>query len=425
MKPLGYREIFWDISLSPSGEGFTIAAYDDEREMFARSQESRASRAIPIDISTIVGRSGTPSNTGRSDTPSNTKWTRRRVSSDEAHWVGAQLWTGLPPPIQDVVQAVGGQVRLKVFTDVPGVGDLPWEWLNDGTGQAFALRPDSLVVRSVPLRFPVHPLSVHMPLGVLLLVPNPKDERLLNADLEIHTINQALAGPGFKVTILDMPLLAGFTSALASTQPNIVHYVGHGGLVRGEGNLILPDPDGGSRWVSATELASLLPSSVRLLCLSTPSTTDNYQVLGLSHLARATSLTGLPTTVTNQYPLDVAAVTRFWSAFYASLLSGGNVNVAVHNARIQVAQADPTWADWASFSLVVRDQTGVSFEIRPPEEAGVRRPAEYRAQFSAELANDLAQQVQLLGDETPAGLRQQYEFEEKRASQLLDGLNEA
>jgi hypothetical protein len=133
----------------------------------------------------------------------------------------------------------------------------------------------------------------------------------------------------------------------------------------------------------------------------------------------------LPTTVTNQYPLDVAAVTRFWSAFYASLLSGGNVNVAVHNARIQVAQADPTWADWASFSLVVRDQTGVSFEIRPPEEAGVRRPAEYRAQFSAELANDLAQQVQLLGDETPAGLRQQYEFEEKRASQLLDGLNEA
>jgi hypothetical protein len=413
MKPLEYRELLWDISNAPSGQGFVVVAFDDEAQMFTAAPTS-ASEVMPIDLGGLMGKSDV----------STQRWTRRRISASEAQSVGMKLWFALPPVLRDPVEHGIGPIRLKISTNIAGVGDIPWEWLNDGISPPFALRTDTTLVRSVPLRFPVHPLSVELPLRVLLLVPNPKDERLINAPSEITTIIQGLPAPDFDVRILDVPMFDQVVKVLAEQQPNIVHYVGHGGLVHGEGNLILPDSDGRSRWVSASELASLLPTTTRLLCLSTPVTTDNYQVLGLSHLARAAGLSQLPTTVVNQYPIDAIAAGSFWTDFYASLRQGRNVSQAVQHARQLVAQLQPDWADWASFCLVVRDQTGVSFEIRPGAQ-GPRRAIEYKAQFSAELANDLAEQVQLLGDKTPAGLQQQYDFEQQRVSTFLNDLRES
>jgi hypothetical protein len=416
MKPLGYREIFWDVSADPSGEGLLIAAYDDERELFDAGRDAEPATGRPLDLSGLVSDAD----------PTTSIWTRRRMSADAARSLGTQLWAALPREIREPLRALAGPARLKVSTATPAAGDLPWEWLTDGSAQPpLALRPDFVLARSVPLRFPLHPLSVQLPLRVLLLMPNPKDERLLDGDTEIQTALAALPAPAFSVRVLDVPVLEALTEALVEEQPNIVHYIGHGGLTHGEGNLILQDAGGKSRWVDATELAALLPSSVRLLCLATPVTAENYQVLGLSHLARGARLSGLPTTVANQYPVDGAAAAEFWKAFYAALLVRGNVNHAVQEARLRAAAVDTAHADWGSFSLVIRDQTGVSFELRGREEAAVRRPAELRAQFAAEAANELAQQVQILGDETPAGLVQRYEVEQRRVTELLDELTEA
>ena len=411
MRALGYQDVLWNISVAPNGEGFAIAMYGEEHELFDGLQGRTSVPLFPIDLSMLLGRSA----------KSTDRWTAERVQTAVSAHVGRQLWEAVPPEVKDALP-LGPQVRLKIASDVPAVGDLPWEWLTDG-GPPFALRPGFTLVRSVPLRFPVPPISIDPPLRVLLVVPNPKDQLSVDAGREIDVAMQALGSAIYNVNVLDLSELEQIVAALA-TEPNIVHYIGHGGLNHGEGNVILQDANGRSRWVSATDVATRLPSSVRLLCLATPFTAHNYQVLGLSHLARATTGTPLPTTVANQYPIGEKPSAAFWSGFYSSLGSDGNVNDAIQAGRSSAATADPVYADWASFSLVVRDQTGVSFEVRPTHDAAERRAAEYRAQFAAEAANDLATQVQVLGDEASSGLKQQYAFEQKRATELLDSLPE-
>lgn len=180
---------------------------------------------------------------------------------------------------------------------------------------------------------------------------------------------------------------------------------------------------GRSRWVSATELASLLPSSVRLVCLSTPFTTGNYQILGLSHLGRASGLVELPTTIANQFPVGHEAVSAFWDGFYSALSAGGDVTEATHEARVAAAAAETGFADWASFSLTVRGQADQLFTTGSSADPTRRRSTELSAQFAAQLANDLAVQVNELGDQAPGGLQEQYEAAQTRAAGLLEELS--
>jgi hypothetical protein len=312
---------------------------------------------------------------------------------------------------------------VKIVTEVPSVADLPWEWLFDGAQPPVALRPGVRLLRAVPARFPIPAPSLSLPLRVLLVVPNPKDERLLNASEELITVMEGLNAPQYTIEVLEQPSIEALAKTLAGLAPHVVHYIGHSGLTQGVGNLILPDTGGRIRWVSATELATLLPSSVRLICLSTPFTTRNYQILGLSRLGRAPGLVELPTTIANQFPVGKEAVGAFWRGLYSALPEDGNVIEAVHRARGAAAAADPGFADWASFSLTVRGQAGMLFATgHATADPARRRSAELKAHFAAQLANDLAVQVDELGDQAPDGLHEQYEAAQTRAADLLDEL---
>lgn len=412
MRALTYQEASWHITLAPSTDMLTIAAFDAERDVVRAVDKQSDVTGTPIELQRLIQRSD----------PSTPRWERRRVPVTEAERLGAELWMAVPNEIRERLP-LDGAVRLKISSDVPAVADLPWEWLSDG-GRAFALREEFMIVRSVPIKFAVHPLSVELPLRVLILAPNPKDERLLDTRRETEALMSAFSGTDYTTSVLDMPFVEELRDVLRRQEPHIVHYVGHGGLTAGEGNLILQDPDGRSRWLSATELADMLPSSVRLLCLATPFTTENYQVLGLPHLARAPSSINLPTTIANQYPASEEAVRAFWDTFYRALIDkGGNVSEAGHVARGQAASAEPGFADWGSFSLTIRDQTGVSFEFRPADDEE-RQAAEYQAQFAAETANELAEQLEVLGEATPSSLRKQYTVAANRVERLLDDLSE-
>ena len=410
-----HREQVWSIAHDRSGEGFLIAAFDHEGELFELGREGKATRGLPIYLSGLMDRAD----------PATPRWSRRRVPTSESKSVGWQLWEALPPPLRHSLQESGPPLHLKIATDITGVADLPWEWLSDGTGSPFALRPSVRLVRSVLARFPVPSLSVVLPLRILLLVPNPKDERLLDAYTEITTVTGQLRPSDYQVRVLEEASVEAMARELTEWLPHVVHYIGHGGLTHGEGNLIFNGPESRSRWVGATELGRLLPSSVRLICLSTCFTTRNYQILGLSHLGRAPGLVELPTTLANQFPVSQAAVRAFWDAFYSALTEhGGSATEAVYQARVATAAADPDFADWASFSLAVRDQTGVPFAIgRTSDDPRRRRSTELKAQFAAQLANDLAAQVEVLGEDTPGSLREQFETEQTRAAGLLDELS--
>lgn len=410
------REQVWSIAPDSASDGFLIAAFDRESALFELSRTGEAPSWRPIPLSGLMDRAD----------PTVPKWSRRRVPASESRAIGSQLWNALPAPMRDILREPGPPLHLKIATDITAVADLPWEWLADDAGTPLALRPDVRLVRSVLTRFPVPSLSVDLPLRILLIVPNPKNEQMLDAYAETSAVTGRLRGSDYQVRVLEDASVDEMVQEMTAWLPHVVHYIGHGGLSHGEGNLILNGPDGRSRWVSAAELGRQLPSSVRLVCLSTCVTTRNYQILGLSHLSRAPGLVELPTTLTNQFPVGRPAAEAFWEAFYGGLVEhAGDATEAVHQARVTTAEADHDAADWASFSLAVRDQTGVPFAIgRSGADIRRRQSTELKAQFAAQLVNDLAAQVEVLGEDTPRSLRNQYETERTRAAGLLDELSE-
>jgi hypothetical protein len=419
MRALGYRELVWTIVRGRSQSDFSLVLSGDEQEQFQTIRRDNVVPAgFPMDLTGLLARSDR-------STP---RWIRRRVSQDEARRLGSDLMAALPLPARQQVEEhdlFDGVLRLKIVSDVPAVADLPWEWLFAGTAH-LALRPDVRLTRSVPVHLPTPPLSVELPLRVVLVVPNPKDERSQYVPAEIEALRGGLGRPEYELTVVEEPSVDVLLGVLSQRRPNVFHFVGHGGLVHGEGNLIFQDDMGRSRWVSATELAQLLPASVRLVCLSTPFTVENYQMLGLCHLARSLGLVALPTVITNQSPIGQDGAEVFWRALYAGVLEHrGNINDAFHDAQVETARTITGYADWAAFSLVIRDQTGVSFDLgRAQEEADRRRPTELAAQFASQLANDLAEQVLSMGDNAPKGLREQFEVEQTRAVRLYEDLAE-
>jgi len=411
-----HREQVWSIAPDRWGDGFVVTAFDRESDLFDPSLQGDAPRGLPFFLSSVLERTD----------PTVPRWSRRRVESYESEQVGRQLWNALPAPLQHSIEEPGSHLDLKIATNVAAVADLPWEWLSDGSGQPLALRLDRRLVRSVPSRFPVPSFSVELPLKILMLVPNPKDERLLVASSEISTVASRLRPPTYEVRILEDASLEAVAAELTTWSPHVVHYIGHGGLSHGEGSLILNGSDGRSRWVSATELSRLLPSSVRLICLSTCFTTPNYQTAGLSRFGRTQGLVELPTTLANQFPVGQEAVKVFWDAFYDALIEHrGSVAEAVHQARVVTATAvNDGFSDWSSFTLAVRDQTGVPFTIgRASADPDRRRSAELQAQFATQLANDLATQVAALGESASASLLEQLDTEQSRAAGLLNELS--
>jgi hypothetical protein len=283
-----------------------------------------------------------------------------------------------------------------------GMDDVPWEWINDDTGQPLAATDSVRFVRLVPTLYAAPALSVTPPVRVLVVLTNPKDERLLNPSVEIDVITAGLRmDDRYRFNVLMEPRLEKLREALESSPPHIVHYVGHSGISGAMGNLILHDYQEGTRWLPASEFARILPSSVRLLCLSTCVTTQNYQVGGLAKFAHCASEIQLPTTIANQYALTETGARFFWQRFYPALAEyDGNAVDAFHSARRAVfTQKLDTWC-WASFSIIVRDGSGHPLQIAKPNLKPTERyNTELQAQWSTRLANSLATRMRSLGEE--------------------------
>lgn len=417
-----YRDVLWEITrgespdpASTDGETLTIRSFPDETALFEAGTSGQGANGfrIKLPLAELVG-----------TRDSKTRWTQRRVTWDEAVNAGRMLWDALPAELLHIFNEppAEGPLRLKIHSTLPRVTDLPWEWLADEAGQPVALRPDVRLVRCVPLRFDVPHLTIRLPIKVLIVVTNPKDERVLNPDQEINAVAWRLRLPDYQMQVCPEPTLEMLQSVLHDFLPHIVHYIGHAGINNEEGNLILHNNDNRTYWLPASFLSRVLPSTVRLLCLSTCFSASNYQLLGLPHLAHAPSELSLPTTVANCYPLGEMSVRAFWDAFYASLIGErGDVNAAAHTARRHAAKLEPDSADWASFSVVLRDRTGKALHIAQADDPTLEsiQASQLQAHYAARLANDLAQQVSVFGDYASKGVREQFDVETRRASDLL------
>src|SRR5215207_661371 len=324
-----YRDLIWNLAYEGSKRKGTLElrVFSSEQEMYETGW--RTTRVFPF---------VPPPDLLRPLRTSKYEWTHSRVSLDEMMYLGQLLWDSLPQEVKRLpLEAIPDQpCRLKISSNSSAIDDLPWEWLNDGTGLPFALRPQVRLARSVPIRLAMPPMRLEAPLRVLLFTTNPKDERLLHSPREIQAIKPRLSAPPYTLKVLEEPTWGALVAALRAEQPHILHYVGHTGLERGEGNLILHDSNHLSHWISGQDLSWVLPPTVRLLCLGTCFTAPNYQILGLSRLALTSAKYRLPTSVANRYQVTESSVEVFWRAFYSSLAYHGNANEAFYEAQHEV-----------------------------------------------------------------------------------------
>jgi hypothetical protein len=412
-----YRDLLWDFACSSQCFGqegpresslVNLQVFAGEEEMF---ESSRSAEGIPISL---------PLDWLNEMKVSRADVTRALTPSPVLLDLGRRLLAAIPDSAKQPLfeASIYQPCRLKISGNSPLIGDLPWEWLSDEKGP-LALRPEVRLVRSVPLRLQTPPLTVEPPVRVLLVITNPKDERLLNPFQEIEAVIQRLQAPPYTVRVLEEPTWEALEMALKD-EPHILHYIGHAGIDRGEGNIILHDSRNISHWISGPDLSQALPLTVRLLCLSTCFTAPNYQILGLPRLAHTAASYRLPTTVTNCSPVDQMSVRTFWGEFYAALeMENGNVNEAFHRAQGAVATSTADNATWGSFSLVIRDRSGEVFRLEAAGASSKERQAdEIQAQLASRLANDLAVQMAVLGAEASDSLRETVAKEILMASDL-------
>jgi hypothetical protein len=409
-----FQELLWDFVYEGAGrEGSVqLRVFSTEQELFKMRRD--VSMATPVSLPMR-----------RSDKQmSRAEWGRQRPPDWQLMDLGRQLWEAIPDWAKEaLLRATADRpCRLKISSNSPVVNDLPWEWLNDGEGPPLALRPEVRLVRSVPVRLPIPPLTVQPPVRVLLVVTDPADEAHPDVWEEIHAVSQRLGGPPYQLDVLQEPTMEALAEAL-QRGPHILHYIGHAGLDRGEGNLILHDRDNVSYWVGAPGLSKALPLTVRLLCLSTCFTVPNYQIQGLLRLAQTPATYRLPTAIANRYAVSDEGVRRFWEVFYSELPECAfRVSDAFHRAQRAVAELSGTEADWGSFSLVIRDQLGQGLRLEEGAGSVDRYAQEIQAQISAYMANDLAQSLESYGEAVPASLQERLEDEAAKASSLSEDL---
>jgi hypothetical protein len=411
-----YPDLLWDFSyegFSSRGNEVTLRVFRSEQEMFESRGRSASGVPVLLPMEWLGSDQGSRSERSRS---------RSSASLQEYQDIGRRLWEAIPYWSKStLLEATPDHpCRLKISSDSDLIDDLPWEWLNDKpTRLPIALRPGTSLVRSIPIRMAIPPISVKPPLHVLLVLTNPKDERLLDPWREIEAIRPRLGAPPYMLRVLEEPTWEGLVRVLREEPPHIVHYIGHAGVAQGEGNIILHDWNNRTHWITGPELAQVLPLSVRLLCLSTCFTVPNYQILGLPRLAHTSVTYRLPTTLTNRYPVEEGGVKLFWSTFYDSLaVNRGNASEAFRSAQRKTRKSIPG-TDWGSFSLVIRDQSGEALRL---EEAGEKLEEDFattiQAQLASHLANDLAERLSSFGPESADVVKRLYEDTAARASDL-------
>lgn len=398
---------------SREGDAFLRVIQSESEYFSTRSDSAGTPQGTRIRLPRVLLESSLPGDPGG--------WRRRRQLGVSARELGNRVFQQLPAGLQKLLRSgtAAQLLRVAVVSSGTGLDMLPWEWLNGGQRRTFAACPGMRFVRLVPSLYAPPPLTVTPPLRVLVVITNPKDERLLRPDVEWRVVTQGLDGNlQYETRLLLRPERDGLREAL-EWSPHVLHYVGHAGISGSMGNIILHDDRGGTSWLSASEVARILPSSVRLLCLSTCVTAPNYQAGGLVRFAHAAAELALPTTIVNQYALAEGTSVEFWKGFYPALVAGdGDVVEAFHDARLAARRADDEYWDWASFSLVIRDGTGHPMRFG---RSGQRRPeqfaAEIQAQWSARLANNLALRLRSVAPDGQRSLRETIGSEEAR----LDG----
>ena len=280
----------------------------------------------------------------------------------------------------------GQPLRVVLRLRAPELAGLPWEAMFDPEADEYLCQREP-IVRYVETAQPATPLPVNPPLRILGLVSAPHDLPTLNVPEEQRRLTDAIDDLGKRQQV-ELRWASGGTWAdlqevLQDGHWNVLHFIGHGGIDRGEGVLALEDElTGKANLVSSARFARLLhtcrpvPRLVVLnSCQSGEAAIDDL----LSSTAASLVHSGISAAVAMQFVVTDPAALAFSRGFYQALSHNHPVDEAVRLGRIAIDGTSENTLEWLTPVLFLRtDETRLFSIIRPEGDGAPSQPRHSR-----------------------------------------------
>lgn len=260
-----------------------------------------------------------------------------------------------------IAQSRAAVVRLHFTPAAASLAALPWELAWDESDEPLLLSRGQLIgcVRHLDLAQALPPpRSSGRPLRLTAVTPAAGLAAELRA--EERAARLAALAPLVQRGDLLIDEVAGPVTRRALNDhvrqhgaPDIVHFVGHGRYLEGQGYLVLDTPEGGFDPVPASKVVQLL-SQARLVVLHACQSGATSAAGLLTGVAPALSAAGVPAVVAMQLAVRVAAAVRFAEELYGALARGESLQRAVSLGRQVLFAEEQDGASWYVPTLTVR-----------------------------------------------------------------------
>ena len=261
-------------------------------------------------------------------------------------------------------------VRLCLYSELPSLIALPWEYLYDPVrARWLALDADLSLVRALPLAT-AEPLRVEGVLRVLVMLASPSDLASLDAEREWANLETATATAAIDLFRVE-PTYEALQGALRQHTPHVFHFVGHGAFPadpadaaaqgarhlrpaegaagrpeeRVQGALAFCRPDGTADLITADKLAILLAGckTLRLVLLNACQGAVTGTRSAFAGVAQQLIRQGAAAVIAMQAPIYDDHALRFSQEFYRALADGLSVEQAVGEGRRRINEVAWTW----------------------------------------------------------------------------------
>lgn len=235
----------------------------------------------------------------------------------------------------------------------------PWEYMfipldksRASTGQ-FLLAPHAQLVltRRVYLQDKVPPLTISQPVMVLFVVcAVPQKLGPINYEKVLETL-KALADTGAikLITLIEPPFeqssewkstatFQAFSDLVTAWQPHVIHFVGHGQLRGGKGELAFVDAQGEPDWRSDFAELAALSKQLKLVFLQACESALLDPHTPISSVARQCAHHNVPAVVAMQAKIENNVASIFVCSFYEALAAEKSVDYAVLEGRQAISK---------------------------------------------------------------------------------------
>lgn len=293
------------------------------------------------------------------------------------------------------------RIQFEFETNQKPYSSWPWEYLywpqrkTDSNSGGFLVDKATLILTRFLRLTGVRDMRVKQPLKILFAASSPHAlgvgykvvleqieaiEKAMHGRLQLYKLLPAqesadgLPAPGPQWTFGE------FIRSVRSVQPHVIHFIGHGiflpearfidqrGHPVGEGEkgqyiqsggaLAFMREDGSTHWVDEDTLANQLDPhrSIRLIFLQACESGEskalsNYQVI--SGVANRLAQKGIPAVIGMHYRVENRIANTFARSFYKELAEWKPVELALNEARQNMALDTPDWRDRGAFGLPV------------------------------------------------------------------------